>query len=641
LVEYTHDVFISHSRADRAWVREELLPRLEGAGLRVLLADRDFEVGAPQAINAEQAVETSRHTLIVITPDWIADEWNAFEALLASAADPAARRRKLIPVLLKPAELPPRLAALTYADLTAEDRTRQWERLIAALGAGARGAPGAGVRGDGVGAHGRAPVRAEDQIFVDRERELDLLDVERLRASRSPYTLIGAPAGYGKTCLLRQVMRAAGASEEIGRRWSLRYVEFQRPGNGDGAEGGDADRIASLAAALAGEDVQGDPAALLDQVCAQVVQKLAAPLDKGRRAVLILLDGVERLNEGARQWLYELLGRCYQRTRTGAREIVVLRAVLAGRDVERFWEGYALACPTPFPPQRIELSPLDAYAIQEWVWKQAQAAQIVLDDQAVRQIADHVGYLSGGHPGVIRGLVDDLADQLFMIGPADQYYGERGEELLRACLAPVADELLCGVGGAFQDPVRTLSVFRRVNANTVSALERAGALPAETDEVALLGELQRARVLEEPRIDEPFYRDRLLRQVLALDMAHRSTESRTRFRDLNRVALELYAGWVQDGDRALPESHLKATQRLYAVVEWLYHALHEETVDEDALRAGLLSHVAALARGDDPRVVSALIADALDRDPEVRYLLCRQLGETGIDVAREWLTSLK
>ena len=106
------------------------------------------------------------------------------------------------------------------------------------------------------------------------------------------------------------------------------------------------------------------------------------------------------------------------------------------------------------------------------------------------------------------------------------------------------------------------------------------------------------------------------------------------------MALDLYAGWVQDGDRALPESHLKATQRLYAVVEWLYHALHEETVSEDALRAGLLAHVAALARDDDPRVLSALIADALDRDPEVRYLLCRRLGEAGADTAREWLMSV-
>jgi hypothetical protein len=33
--EYNYDVFISYSHAGRAWVWDELLPRLEEAGLRV------------------------------------------------------------------------------------------------------------------------------------------------------------------------------------------------------------------------------------------------------------------------------------------------------------------------------------------------------------------------------------------------------------------------------------------------------------------------------------------------------------------------------------------------------------------------------------------------------------------------------
>jgi tetratricopeptide (TPR) repeat protein len=74
---------------------------------------------------------------------------------------------------------------------------------------------------------------------------------------------------------------------------------------------------------------------------------------------------------------------------------------------------------------------------------------------------------------VIRGLVDDLANRLFMIGPADQYYRQQGQELLRTCLAPVADELLYEVQDGVQDAVQALSIFRRVNANTVQALERA------------------------------------------------------------------------------------------------------------------------------------------------------------------------
>ncbi|MFL5802448.1 MAG: toll/interleukin-1 receptor domain-containing protein, partial [Roseiflexaceae bacterium] len=61
-----YDVFVSYSPADQAWVRGELLPRLEGAGLRALVDYRDFAIGAPTQANIEQAVERSRKTLLVL-----------------------------------------------------------------------------------------------------------------------------------------------------------------------------------------------------------------------------------------------------------------------------------------------------------------------------------------------------------------------------------------------------------------------------------------------------------------------------------------------------------------------------------------------------------------------------------------------
>ena len=66
--EFIYDVFISYSHADRAWVWDELLPRLEGAGLRVCIDKRDFEIGVPSLVNMERAVDNSHHTLIVLTP---------------------------------------------------------------------------------------------------------------------------------------------------------------------------------------------------------------------------------------------------------------------------------------------------------------------------------------------------------------------------------------------------------------------------------------------------------------------------------------------------------------------------------------------------------------------------------------------
>jgi hypothetical protein len=133
--EYKYDAFISYSHADRAWVWDELLPRLEGAGLRVCIDDRDFEIGVPSLVNVERAVDNSRHTLVVLTPAWIESQWTEFESLLAGTADPAGRRRKLIPLMLKSCKQPSRIAMLTYADFTRLlEREAQMTRLVRSLG---------------------------------------------------------------------------------------------------------------------------------------------------------------------------------------------------------------------------------------------------------------------------------------------------------------------------------------------------------------------------------------------------------------------------------------------------------------------------------------------------------------------------
>ena len=117
-IEYQYDVFISYSHTDAEWVKEQLLPRLEQGGLKVNIDYRDFDIGAPSLVNMERAVDNSRHTLAVLTPAYVASDWTAFEGLLVGTIDPAARQRKLFPLLLKPCQPPRRIAALSYADFT-------------------------------------------------------------------------------------------------------------------------------------------------------------------------------------------------------------------------------------------------------------------------------------------------------------------------------------------------------------------------------------------------------------------------------------------------------------------------------------------------------------------------------------------
>ncbi len=119
MVDYcSYDVFISYSHMDQSWVRGVLLPRLEAAGLRVAIDFRDFEIGVPSIVNMERAVDQSRFTLLVLSPAWVKSAWTDFESLLAGIADPASRRRKLLPLMLMPCRPPSRIAMLTHVDFT-------------------------------------------------------------------------------------------------------------------------------------------------------------------------------------------------------------------------------------------------------------------------------------------------------------------------------------------------------------------------------------------------------------------------------------------------------------------------------------------------------------------------------------------
>lgn len=139
---FAYDVFISYARADQGWVLDHLLPILEAAGLRVCLDMRDFMPGAPIIAETERAIVDSRKTLLVLTPDYLDSAWAEFESILIQTLDPGARQRRLIPLLLRPCELPLRIRGLEAIDLTRpQGLGLQMERLLASLQAAAT--PGA------------------------------------------------------------------------------------------------------------------------------------------------------------------------------------------------------------------------------------------------------------------------------------------------------------------------------------------------------------------------------------------------------------------------------------------------------------------------------------------------------------------
>lgn len=138
---YEWDVFISYSHQDQEWVHNELLPRLKEASvgdraLRVCIDTESFEVGSPLVTEIERAIQNSRKTVLVLTPEYLKSDWATFENIMLSTLDPANRQRRLIPLLLKKCKLPLRIRGLICIDFTGDvDVEAQFSKLLRVLGA--------------------------------------------------------------------------------------------------------------------------------------------------------------------------------------------------------------------------------------------------------------------------------------------------------------------------------------------------------------------------------------------------------------------------------------------------------------------------------------------------------------------------
>jgi hypothetical protein len=133
--DFSHDVFISYSHKDQAWVSSVLVKALRDNGLRVLVDESEFEPGKAAIENMTDAILQSRRTVAVLTPNWVGSEWTRFEGLVTAQEDPTGARGRLLPILRQKCDPPKWLAIRSWLDF-ADDTTvsHQLTRLIRVLG---------------------------------------------------------------------------------------------------------------------------------------------------------------------------------------------------------------------------------------------------------------------------------------------------------------------------------------------------------------------------------------------------------------------------------------------------------------------------------------------------------------------------
>ncbi|HXM49888.1 MAG TPA: TIR domain-containing protein [Pyrinomonadaceae bacterium] len=146
------DVFVSYSSADLAWVDKELLTRLREARI-IYVEPRDFAEGSSMLKEIEDAIISSRRSVLVVTSDYLkeldriesnqnpadgdtatnGDSWNEFVNGMIFSYMLKERKLSIIPIIKDEGlDLPPRFGALVPANLF-EATDQLWLRLTNTL----------------------------------------------------------------------------------------------------------------------------------------------------------------------------------------------------------------------------------------------------------------------------------------------------------------------------------------------------------------------------------------------------------------------------------------------------------------------------------------------------------------------------
>ena len=140
----SHQLFVSYSSKDMAWINENLIPILENKKISYSIHTRDFELGLPIVQNMADSVYGSRKVLIVLSDNYLASNFCREELHMAVQREADSRDSSLILVAidkLKKKKLPGPLRNKHLLDFEKLKIKQDWEKKLLNVVAG----PGAKV----------------------------------------------------------------------------------------------------------------------------------------------------------------------------------------------------------------------------------------------------------------------------------------------------------------------------------------------------------------------------------------------------------------------------------------------------------------------------------------------------------------
>ena len=100
-LNYEYDVYVSYGYDGYSWVQEVLIKQLEGHwGLTVCLEDRDFDLGKSTYEEIANAIDKSRHLILVVSNNFMSNPFAAYEIDRAREAKTARTLQNIIVITI-------------------------------------------------------------------------------------------------------------------------------------------------------------------------------------------------------------------------------------------------------------------------------------------------------------------------------------------------------------------------------------------------------------------------------------------------------------------------------------------------------------------------------------------------------------
>jgi hypothetical protein len=617
-------VFISYSWDDDAhkkWVFD-LAIRLRRSGLHVILDKWDSGLGDQLTRFMEWAVRESDYVLCVCTPRYkrksdSREGGAGYEGYIMTAEFfYEQRKRKYIPVLRKGEWMeaaPSWLSGIVYADLRGDPYSEEnFQELLNTLKGGAS-SPMPENRPQ------EANMQGEKFEFVNREIELATLDPLKLDTTYWQCALVSAPTGYGKTRLLLRLLDDVQKDEAAFAKWNCLYIDMSKCGTPNKAIGYFWEQVCNQPF-HSGIDLE----TARKQVCDTILETMSVhPASGSPCGVLLLIDSLDDLPPESEAWFFGVFNEVVTGSYTdypSDKPSFAVRLILAGSKIEAFWNRYEKwerASGRKYSLHSRNLLVLSAFKkkdVEDLInrkRKNANLSGVVLN---VSDTAEKLLYLSGGHPAVINGILDELIGRKFR--GLDDYLVRNIERLIGSHISGVVGKLLQNYPPEKQMDIKTVLVFRMVTLDILAGLRKEKLISWSEDNARFLGFLRDCQFLHFDK-EASLYRDEILRRIIYLDFAFASCQNTAHIQEVHRCALEYYEGLIrQEGE-----------QKSAYFIEWLFHALQRASLPKEEIVSKWKALLSAIRPGKIlPEDLKKSIGEEMQKDIEIRHLYRGRFG---------------